>query len=92
MRLTIIALAAVMLAGPAFAQTSDSTATPAPKPKKEKKICRADETRTGSNMVRMTCLTQTEWAKVDGSDTAGVSNSASVRSTNDPGTLSGNAR
>lgn len=91
MRFTIMALAAVMLAGPAIAQTEGSTA-PAPKPKKEKKICRADAAPTGSNMVRMACHTQAEWAKIGESDSGGVSSSASGRSTNDPGTLSGNAR
>jgi hypothetical protein len=91
MRFTMMALAAVMLPGPALAQTADSTAA-APKPKKEKKICRADETRTGSNMVRMACHTQAEWAKIDVSDTGGVSSSASGRSTSDPGTIGGTVR
>ena len=91
MRFTIMALAALMLAGPAIAQTADS-AHSAPKPKKEKKNLSRRETRTGSNMVRMSCHTQAEWATLDGSDTGGVSNSANARSTNDPGTLGGNAR
>ncbi|MDB5678249.1 hypothetical protein [Sphingomonas bacterium] len=91
MRFTIMALAGVMLAGPAIAQTADSTA-PTPKPKKEKKICRADAAMTGSYMVRTTCRTQAEWAKIDQSGTGGVSGSMSGRSSSDPGTIGGSVR
>ena len=38
----------------------------APKPKKEKKICRPLEPLPGSNMRRSSCHTKDEWAKIDG--------------------------
>jgi hypothetical protein len=33
----------------------------APKPKKEKKICKTADDTTGSRMVKRTCFTQEQW-------------------------------
>jgi hypothetical protein len=60
MRFAIGAAAAVLFAVPAMAQTADSTAS-APKPKKEKKICRKAEANSYSHMTPSICRTQAEW-------------------------------
>jgi hypothetical protein len=44
----------------ANATTPAQSSAPA-KPQKEKKICRADPTETGSHMVKRICLTQDQW-------------------------------
>ena len=63
MRFKMMAAAGLaLLTIPAFAQTGDT----APKPKKEKKICRPLEPFPGSNMMRSSCHTKDEWAKIDG--------------------------
>ena len=64
MRFAIVAAVAVLLAVPAVAQTADSTA-PAPKPKKEKKICRKGEPNSYSHMTPSICRTQAEWDRDD---------------------------
>jgi hypothetical protein len=58
-----ILLAALLLsAQPVQAPTATPAASvPVEKPKKEKKICRADPTETGSHMVKRICLTQEQW-------------------------------
>jgi hypothetical protein len=61
-----ILLAALFLSAQPVAQASAAVpATPAPvateKPKKEKKVCRADPTETGSHLVKRICLTQEQW-------------------------------
>jgi len=67
MRFKMMAAASIAaLAIPAFAQTSDPAPQPTPKPKKEKKICRPLEPYPGSNMMRSSCHTKDEWAKIDG--------------------------
>jgi hypothetical protein len=67
MRLKMMAAAGlVLLAVPALAQTGDTAPQQAPKPKKEKKICRPLEPLPGSNMRRSSCHTKDEWAKIDG--------------------------
>jgi predicted secreted protein len=58
-------LAALLIsANPAVAQ-QPAAAAPArvqpAKPAKEKKICKADPTETGSHMVQRICMTQEEW-------------------------------
>ena len=56
--------AAMLLAAPAVAQTA--TDAPAPKPVKEKKICRRDGAPTGSILGGAAiCHTKTEWDKID---------------------------
>ncbi|WP_066821205.1 hypothetical protein [Sphingomonas mali] len=65
MRFKMMAAAGLaVLTIPAFAQTGDTA--PAPKPKKEKKICRPLEPFPGSHMMRSSCHTKDEWAKIDG--------------------------
>jgi hypothetical protein len=66
MRFKMMAIATIaMFAVPALAQTSDTA--PAPKPKKEKKVCRSNPPLPGSNMRSSTCHTKDEWAKIDAS-------------------------
>lgn len=60
MRFAIVAAAAVLFAVPAMGQSADPTA-PAPKPKKEKKICRKGEPNSYSHMTPSICRTQAEW-------------------------------
>ena len=55
---------AMLLAAPAIAQTA--TDAPAPKPAKEKKICRRGDAPTGSILgASAICHTKTEWDKID---------------------------
>ncbi|HEX5237051.1 MAG TPA: hypothetical protein VFW39_01125 [Sphingomicrobium sp.] len=59
-------LAALLISAnptPAQQPTATTAATPSQpaKPPKEKKICRADPTETGSHMVQRICMTQDEW-------------------------------
>jgi len=57
-------LAALFMSAQPVAQApaaTPATSAPAAKPKKEKKICRADPTETGSHMVKRICLTQEQW-------------------------------
>ena len=61
-----ILLAALFLSAQPVTQASAAVpATPSPvateKPKKEKKVCRADPTETGSHLVKRICLTQEQW-------------------------------
>lgn len=71
---TMAFVAALSLAAPAFAQTTPTTDQAAPKPVKEKKVCRR-ETTTGSIIgARSTCHTRSEWAAID---------AANARSTDD---------
>jgi len=61
-----ILLAAVFLTAQPVAQAPAASPAPAApmaaeKPKKEKKICRADPTETGSHLVKRICLTQEQW-------------------------------
>ena len=51
-------------ADPAAATTStNNAATPAPTTAtREKRICKADESFTGSRFKKKVCLTETEWA------------------------------
>lgn len=58
---------AMLLAAPAIAQTVSATDAPAaPKPVKEKKICRRGEAPTGSILgAAAICHTKTEWDKID---------------------------
>jgi hypothetical protein len=47
----------------AAAPQSATTTTPAAQPaKREKRICKADESFTGSRFKKKVCLTETEWA------------------------------
>jgi hypothetical protein len=56
-------LAALLSADPSVQALPASSAiqTAAPKPQKEKKICKTEDDTTGSHMVKRTCLTQLEW-------------------------------
>jgi hypothetical protein len=59
-------LAALFLSAQPVAQAPAPAPVPSPalipaKPKKEKKICRADPTETGSHMVKRICMTQEQW-------------------------------
>ena len=61
-----ILLAAVFLSAQPVTQPQGAApAPPAPvaaeKPKKQKKICRADPTETGSHLVKRICMTQEQW-------------------------------
>jgi len=61
--MSLLLVAALLTANPTV-QTPAETSEPAAavtKPKKEKKICRADPTETGSHMVKRICLTQEQW-------------------------------
>ena len=63
---TMAFVAAVSIALPAIAQTGDTAPpTPAPIPKKERKLCRAVAGATGSNMAQSVCHTKSEWAMID---------------------------
>lgn len=58
-------VAAMSFAIPAMAQTAPASDTVAPKPVKEKKVCRR-EAVTGSIIgTRSVCHTKTEWAAID---------------------------
>lgn len=64
--------AALALASIAYSAVSAQTAPPmaatdAPKPKKEKKICKAVEV-TGSILGRSVCHTANEWAEINGQE------------------------
>ena len=65
MHFKMMAVATAMLfAAPAVAQTA--TDAPAPKPVKEKKICRRGDAPTGSILgAAATCHTKTEWDRID---------------------------
>jgi predicted secreted protein len=65
--LPLAALAAFVIATPALA---DETA-PAPKPEKERKICRS-AVATGSIMARRTCRTKAEWDEFDAQNQQGA--------------------
>jgi len=58
---TLLLSAQPIAQAPAAAPASPAASVPAEKPKKEKKICRADPTETGSHMVKRICLTQEQW-------------------------------
>jgi hypothetical protein len=62
MRLIAIAvLSAACLSVPTLAAETD---TPAPKPAKEKRICR-ESTPTGSRLTVRTCHSKSEWEAID---------------------------
>ena len=64
---------AMLLVAPAVAQTAPATDTPAPKPIKEKKICRRGDAPTGSILgAAVTCHTKTEWDKIDAANSRNV--------------------
>ena len=72
MRFKMMAAAGMVLwTIPAFAQTADTA--PAPKPKKEKKICRRGDAPTGSILgASVTCHTKSEWDKIDAANSRNV--------------------
>ncbi len=88
MRFKTMAFAAmVSVAMPVIAQTDNgATPNPDPKPKKERKICRALPARTGSNMTPSVCHTKTEWAMIDNNGVDPMAN-GSGRSSTDTGNL-----
>ena len=60
--MSLLLVAALLSADPAVqAVPAPVGQTVAPKPKKEKKICKTEDDTTGSHMVKRTCLTQEEW-------------------------------
>ncbi|HWU72106.1 MAG TPA: hypothetical protein VN137_01380 [Sphingomonas sp.] len=62
---TMAFVAGISFAVPAFAQTAPATDPAAPKPVKEKKICRR-EAQTGSILGGASiCHTKADWAKID---------------------------
>lgn len=70
-------IATVALAAPAFAQTAPATDPAAPKPVKEKKICRR-EAQTGSILGSPSvCHTKAEWAKIDEQNAANADDALS---------------
>ena len=83
MRFAIVAAVAVLFAVPAAGQTAESTA-PAPKPKKEKKICRKGEANSYSHMTPSICRTQAEWDR-DGSTSNARAGVSSMGGDNLPG-------
>jgi hypothetical protein len=66
--MSLLLVAALLSADPSVqAAPAPVAQTVAPKPKKEKKICKTDDDTTGSHMVKRTCLTQEEWdSRVEG--------------------------
>ena len=42
---------------------ASTTTAAAPAPKKEKRICKADEATSGTRMAKRLCLTEAEWAQ-----------------------------
>jgi hypothetical protein len=75
---TMAFAAAVSLAAPVFAQSA--TDAPAPKPAKEKKICRRGGPATGSILsAPAICHTKSEWDRID-SDNARIAGDAMQRS------------
>lgn len=67
MKTILIALAALIAAGPALAQEAAKTAAPTPSP--EKKVCRT-VMETGSMFGKRTCRTKAEWAAIDEANSA----------------------
>ena len=60
--MSLLLVAALLSADPSVqAAPAPVAQTVAPKPKKEKKICKSEDDTTGSHMVKRTCLTQEEW-------------------------------
>ena len=60
--MSLLLVAVLLSADPSLqAPPAPAAQTVAPKPKKEKKICKTDDDTTGSHMVKRTCLTQEEW-------------------------------
>lgn len=60
--MSLLLVAALLSADPSVqAAPAPVAQTVAPKPKKEKKICKSEDDTTGSHMVKRTCLTQDEW-------------------------------
>jgi hypothetical protein len=66
----VMAQAAPSSVQPAAASAPAVAATPAVKPEKEKKICRADPTETGSHLVKRICLTRAQWDARNGASDA----------------------
>ncbi|MEG3147483.1 hypothetical protein U1839_22750 [Sphingomonas sp. RT2P30] len=68
--MTFLLASLLAFSSPALATAPDTDAASAPvaapqeKPKKEKKICRADE-RTSSRIPKMICKTAAEWQESD---------------------------
>jgi len=60
-------VAALLVAAQAATDTQPAqpaaVASEVPAPKKEKKICKADDAASGSRMAKRVCLTQEEWAQ-----------------------------
>lgn len=65
--MSILFAALLLASGPTGAPPVTNVAAtpqasiPAAKPRKEKKVCRADPTETGSHMVKRVCRTQEQW-------------------------------
>jgi hypothetical protein len=61
--MSVFVAALLLSAGPAAvpAAPAQSTFVAPAKPEKEKKVCKADPTETGSHLVKRICLTQDEW-------------------------------
>jgi len=75
---------AVSVAVPALAQET-TTSDSAPKPVKEKKICRR-EAQTGSILGSAAiCHTKAEWAKIDAQNAANADNALSTSRNNQNG-------
>lgn len=57
-------IAALLLTAPATEPAAPAPASPPPaETKKPKKICKADDTASGSRMTKRLCLTEEEWAQ-----------------------------
>lgn len=61
--MSVIIAALLVSAQAAAAEPSAAPQAAAPAPKKEKKICKADDITSGSRMARRLCLTEEEWAE-----------------------------
>jgi hypothetical protein len=62
--MSVFVAALLLSAGPAAVPAAPAQSTfvaPPAKPEKEKKVCKADPTETGSRLVKRICLTQDEW-------------------------------
>lgn len=84
-RLIAAAPGGLLVAYPALAQ---DTPMPAPKPVREKKICRS-EIVTGSMMRQSTCHTRAEWSDIDARNQKDAEDSMSNRGSGRPASPNG---
>ncbi|MDB5677056.1 hypothetical protein [Sphingomonas bacterium] len=84
-RLVIAALSSALVTCPVLAQDGPAAA---PKPVREKKICRS-EISTGSILRATTCHTKAEWAAIDARNQRDANDAMSNRGAGRPSSPSG---